>query len=319
MPYPIENKLVVAVSSTVLFDLSREHDIYLNEGLDAFRAYQRAHRGDIPAPGAGFPFIKHLLRLNSLAEEEHPVEVVILSRYHADDGVRVMDAVREYGLDIQRAFFMAGGNPWPYMDAVNAALYLSTSDEQVREAVAAGHPAGHVLPLAPGAAEAEAEDGGELRLAFDFDGVLADDEAERVFKAHNNLAEFQRHELENRAKPLAAGPLAPLLQRLAHLQALDAKRAEAGEGPRLLRVAIVTARSAPAHDRLVTTLSALGLEADEVFLLGGIEKKRVLDILKPHIFFDDQLSHLANVSGTTPCAHIPFGIANPPADDTADA
>ena len=312
MPYPIENKLVVAVSSTVLFDLSREHDIYLNEGLDAFRAYQREHRHDLPRPGAGFPFVKRLLRLNSLAAaDEHPVEVVILSRYHADDGLRVMDAVREYGLDIPRAFFMAGGKPYPYMASVNAALYLSTSDAQVREAVAAGFPAGHVLPLAPGAAEAESAGDDELRIAFDFDGVLAGDEAERVYKAHNDLAEFQRHELANRAKPLSAGPLAPLLHRFSHLQQLDAARAAAGE-KRMLRVAIVTARSAPAHDRLVTTLSALGLEADEVFLLGGIEKKRVLDILKPHIFFDDQLSHLAPVAGTTPCAHIPFGIANPP-------
>jgi 5'-nucleotidase len=319
MPYPIDQKLVVAVSSTVLFDLSLEHGIYLNEGLDAFRAYQRAHRHDLPRPGAGFPFIKRLLRLNGLAaEDEHPVEVVILSRYHADDGVRVMDAVREYGLDISRAFFMAGGKPYPYMASVNAALYLSTSDEQVREAVAAGFPAGHVLPLAPGAAEAESAGDDELRLAFDFDGVLAGDEAERVYKAHNDLAEFQRHELANRAKPLSAGPLAPLLHRFSHLQQLDAKRAAAGE-KRMLRVAIVTARSAPAHDRLVTTLSALGLEADEVFLLGGIEKKRVLDILKPHIFFDDQLSHLASVSGTTPCAHIPFGIANPPPAAEADA
>ena len=146
MPYPIEKKLVVAVSSTVLFDLSYEHDIYMNQGLDAFRAYQKEHRHDIPAPGVGFPFIRRLLMLNRLAPDEHPVEVVVLSRYHADDGVRVMDAVANYGLDISRAFFMAGRKPYPFMESVNASLYLSTNAEQVREAVSLGYPAGHVLP-----------------------------------------------------------------------------------------------------------------------------------------------------------------------------
>lgn len=313
MAYPIEKKLVVAVSSTVLFDLSKDHDIYLNEGLAAFRAYERAHRNDIPGPGVGFPFIRRLLGLNRLAADgEHPVEVVILSRYHADDGVRVMEAVRKHGLDISRAFFMAGRKPYPFMRSVNASLYLSTNAKQVREAVAAGYPAGHVLP-----SQAEDDPGDEqLRLGFDFDGILADDEAETVYKETHDLAKFQLHEAALRNIPLGAGPLTPLLQRLAHLQELDMAHADADpEHRRLLRVSIVTARSAPAHERLVTTLKAWGMEADEVFLLGGIEKKRVLDILKPHLFFDDQLTHLEPAAASTPCAHIPFGIANEPGAD----
>ncbi len=306
MSYPIEKKLVVAVSSTVLFDLSKEHEIYLSEGLEAFRRYQKEHRHDIPRPGVGFPFVRRLLKLNELAPEgEHPVEVVVLSRYHADDGVRVMDAVAAHGLDITRAFFMAGRKPYPFMEAVNASLYLSTNAEQVREAVGAGYPAGTVLPCA-----VEDDEGDEqLRLAFDFDGVLVDDEAEKVYKEHGDLAEFREHELAHRDEPLGAGPLAPLMQRLAHLQELDAARAAGGKG-RMLRVSIVTARSAPAHERMVNTLSALGIEADEVFLLGGIEKKRVLEILRPHLFFDDQLVHLEPVAASVPCAHIPFGVAN---------
>jgi len=309
MPYPIEKKLVVAVSSTVLFDLSLEHEIYTTQGLDAFRRYQRDHRHDIPAPGVGFPFIRRLLSLNRLAPDgDHPVDVVILSRYHADDGVRVMEAVKKYGLDICRAFFMAGRKPYPFMTAVNASLYLSTNARQVREAVALGYPAGHVLPCQ---AEDDPSDV-QLRLGFDFDGILADDEAETIYKAHD-LAAFQKHEQRNSDVPLGAGPLTPLLQRLAHLQDLDMARADADPAhKRLLRVSIVTARSAPAHERLVTTLSALGMEADEVFLLGGIEKKRVLDILKPHLFFDDQLAHLEPAAASTPCAHIPFGVANQP-------
>ena len=307
MPYPIEKKLVVAVSSSALFDLSFEHVLYLEQGLEAFRRYQHAHRGDLPQPGTGFPFVRRLLGLNRMYPEEHPVEVVILSRYHADDGQRVLDAVREYGLDITRAFFMAGRKPYPFMEAVNASLYLSTNAEQVREAVALGYPAGHVLPCAA------ADDGQDeqLRLAFDFDGVLVDDEAERVYQKLGGLEPFRQYELAHRDQPLKAGPLMPLFQQLSYFQQMDLRRAQDDSGrKRLLRISIVTARGAPAHARLNTTLAALGLEADEVFLMGGIEKKRVLDILKPHLFFDDQLAHLEPVAASTPSVHVPFGIAN---------
>ena len=307
MPYPIEKKLVVAVSSTVLFDLSHEHEIYLKQGLDAFRRYQRERRGEIPKPGTGFPFVRRLLGLNRAYPEEHPVDVVILSRYHADDGMRVMDAVAEYGLDISRAFFMAGRKPYPFMEAVNAALFLSTNAEQVREAVALGHPAGHVLPCEA----ADDEEDPQLRIAFDFDGVLVDDEAERVYKTTQDLDKFRQYEVENRNRPLKAGPLMPLLQRLSEFQKMDSQRAQDDPAhKRLLRISIVTARGAPAHERLNNTLSALGLEADEVFLMGGVEKKRVLDILKPLFFFDDQMTHLEAASKTTPSVHIPFGVAN---------
>ncbi len=307
MPYPIEKKFVVAVSSTVLFDLSYEHALYLEQGLDAFRRYQHEHRHDLPKPGTGFPFIRRLLGLNRMYPEEHPVDVVILSRYHADDGMRVMDAVREYGLDITRAFFMAGRKPYPFMESVNASLYLSTNAEQVREAVALGYPAGHVLPCSA----VDDEQDQQLRLAFDFDGVLVDDEAERVYKKTQDLEKFRQYEREHRDVPLKSGPLMPMFQQLAYFQKMDSQRAQDDSGrKRMLRISIVTARGAPAHERLNTTLSSLGLEADEVFLMGGIDKKRVLDILKPHLFFDDQMVHLENVAASTPSVHVPFGIAN---------
>jgi len=310
VPYPIEKKFVVAVSSTVLFDLSYEHALYLEKGLEAFRRYQHEHRHDIPKRGVGFPFIRRLLMINQRYPEEHPVEVVILSRYHADDGMRVMDAVREYGLDITRAFFMAGRKPYPFMESVNASLYLSTNAEQVKEAVDLGYPAGHVLPCE--AVDDEQDD--QLRIAFDFDGVLVDDEAEKVYKKTNDLEQFRQYELEHRDIPLKSGPLMPLMQQLSYFQKMDSQRVLDDSGrKRMLRISIVTARGAPAHERLNNTLSSLGLEADEVFLMGGIEKKRVLDILKPHLFFDDQMGHLEGVSKNTPSVHIPFGIANKPA------
>ena len=193
------------------------------------------------------------------------------------------------------------------MESVNASLYLSTNAEQVREAVSLGYPAGHVLPCA---AVDDGQDD-QLRIAFDFDGVLVDDEAERVYKKTGDLDRFRQYELENRDRPLKAGPLMPLMQQLSYFQQMDIRRAQDDSGrKRMLRISIVTARGAPAHERLNTTLTALGLEADEVFLMGGIDKKRVLDILKPHLFFDDQLVHLEPVAPSTPSVHVPFGVAN---------
>ena len=52
------------------------------------------------------------------------------------------------------------------------------------------------------------------------------------------------------------------------------------------------------------------MSVDDTFFLGGMEKHRILEILKPHIFFDDQRSHLKSPAGKVPMVHIPFGVAN---------
>lgn len=308
MAYPIEQKLVVAVTSTALFDFSKEHGIFVAEGLDAFRAYQAKHRGTPPEPGAAFPFIKRLLHLNKVFSSEKPVEVVILSRNDPEAGLRMMDALPHYDLDITRAFFLSGETPYPYMKAVNASLYLSTNKDEVKEAVLAGYPAGHVLPCAA-ATPIEGEET-QLRIAFDFDGVLVDDEAEMKY-ADGGLPLFHHYEQENKDRPLRNGPLMPLMQRLSDIQKIQDRNEERSNNPeKAIRIAIVTARNAPAHERLITTMKHLGLEADELFLTGGIEKKNILDVLKPQIFFDDQIGHLQPASENTPCVHIPFGIRN---------
>lgn len=307
MPYPIENKLVVAVSSTALFDLSAEHDLYLKLGVDQFRAYQKENRKEVPKRGAAFPFILRLLRLNTIYKDEHPIEVVILSRNHADAGLRVMDAVAHYGLEISRSFFLAGQLPYPYIESIGAVLYLSTNKDEVATAVKSGFPAGYVLPCET----IPADDDQQLRIAFDFDGVIADDEAEAVYKDTGNLDIFHEHEKKFKDKPLHAGPLMPLLVKISAFQKLERQKAQnMAQYTQMLRIAIVTARNAPAHERLIRTLSDAGIDADELFLLGGIEKKRVLDVLKPQIFFDDQIGHLTPASSSTPCVHVPFGIAN---------
>lgn len=307
MAYSIETKLVVGVTSTALFDLAKEHEIYASEGLDAFRAYQTEHRAEIPPPGAAFPFIKRLLHPNKVFPAQMPVEVVILSRNDPEAGLRMMDAMPHYELDITRAFFLSGKAPYPYMASVNASLYLSTNKDEVKEAVAGGYPAGHVLPCA-------AVDNGldnQLRIAFDFDGVLVDDEEETKY-ADGGLPLFHHYELENKDKPLKDGPLMPLLKRLSDIQKLQDSQLNGTNSPdKAIRISIVTARNAPAHERLINTMKFLGLEADELFLTGGIEKKNILDVMKPQIFFDDQIGHLQPAAANTPCVHIPFGIRNP--------
>lgn len=304
MAYPIDNKLVVGVTSTALFDFSLEHQIYEQEGVEAFKRYQEENRKKLPEPGAAFPFIKRLLNLNRLFSEESPVEVVLLSRNDPQAGLRMMDAVRQYDLDITRSFFLSGADPYPYMKAVNACLYLSTNKEEVRSAVAEGHPAGFVLPCATSSDDLDTQ----LRIAFDFDGVLVDDEAESQY-ADGGLPLFHHYETTNKDRPLKGGPLMPLLQKISNIQKIEKARA-VNDPLKAVRVSIVTARNAPAHERMLNTLRHEGIEVDELFLTGGIEKKNILDVLKPQIFFDDQLGHLEPAAANTPCVHIPFGIRN---------
>lgn len=306
MAYPIEDKLVVGITSTALFDFSLEHQIFKEQGVDAFRRYQEANRKKLPEPGAAFPFIKRLLNLNRLFPDESPVEVVILSRNDPEAGLRMMDALPQYDLEITRSFFLSGADPYPYMKAVNACLYLSTNKEEVRSAVSEGHPAGFVLPCAATNDDLDTQ----LRIAFDFDGILVDDEAESQY-ADGGLPLFHHYETINRDRPLKGGPLMPLLQKISNIQKIEKDRSNRVNDPlKAVRVSIVTARNAPSHERMMNTLKHEGIEVDELFLTGGIEKKNILDVLKPQIFFDDQLRHLEPAAANTPCVHIPFGIRN---------
>lgn len=306
MAYPIEQKLVVGITSSALFDFTAEHEIFQTEGLEAFKKYQIANRKKPPAPGAAFSFIKRLLGLNRKFPEQAPVEVVILSRNDPAAGARIMDAIPGYDLDISRYFFLSGTSPYPYMKAVNACLYLSTDKDEVKTAVAEGHPAGYVLPCAAVDDQLDTQ----LRIAFDFDGILVDDEAEQQY-AKGGLDLFRHHEIQHSTRPLKDGPLMPLLQKISVVQQIERDNPQQiNDRDKAVRVAIVTARNAPAHERMMTTLAHHGIEVDELFLTGGIEKKNILDVLRPQIFFDDQLGHLEPASGSTPCVHIPFGVRN---------
>ena len=307
MTYPIEQKLVISVASSALFDLSESDQIYQKKGVEEYRRHQEQNL-DVPFPkGVAFPFIRRFLNINHTFPEQSPVEVVLLSRNSSETGLRIFRSTKHYGLDITRAAFMAGRSPHEYIPAFNASLFLSANVNDVQNAIDANYPAGVVLPTKIYDDELDTE----LRVAFDFDGVIADDEAESVFKRNNNIGEFQAHETAKQAIPHQPGPLADLFKKLSSMQQMEEEELRNDPGyKKILRIAIVTARNAPAHERVVTTLKEWGVSPDESFFLGGMEKSRILTILKPHMFFDDQRNHLESSAGDIPMVHVPFGIAN---------
>ncbi|MFQ3578860.1 MAG: 5'-nucleotidase [Bacteroidales bacterium] len=307
MPFPIEQKLVIAIASSALFDLRESDTVFREHGEEAYREYQVKHLDRLLPKGVAFPFIKRLLSLNEVFPEIEPIEVVLLSRNNTETGLRVMRSIQAYNLNIVRSAFLTGKSPFKYIPAFNASLFLSANRTDVIDAVQAGYPAGMVL-------QSTIEDNDsdtELRIAFDFDGVIADDEAEQVFQLSHSLDTFQQSEMLQSDKPLNPGLLKDLFGKLSVIQKLEfEKEKKHPDYKRKIRTAIITARSAPAHERMITTLRSWGVAADETFFMGGIEKRRVLEIFRPHIYFDDQMTHLKNALGCTPAVHIPFGIVN---------
>ncbi|MFE3580927.1 5'-nucleotidase [Streptomyces vinaceus] len=309
MRYDLSGRLVVGVASSALFDLTDCDAVFRERGEDAYRAHQEAHVDDVLAKGVAFPFVRRLLSLNDLAEPSDPlVEVIILSRNDPDTGLRVMRSIEAHGLPISRAVFRQGRPSHRFIPALNMSLFLSANGADVREAVADGMPAGHVLETARVDDEADPE----LRIAFDFDGVLAGDSAERVFQSAG-IDGFRAHEVRNATTPHDPGPLREFLAGINRIQRReeDERRKNPGYRPRV-RVSLVTARDAPAHERALLSLKRWGLRVNDAFFLGGIDKAPVIGALDPHIFFDDQVSHLGGTAPATPSVHIPFGIVNAP-------
>jgi len=306
MPYPIDKKLVIGVASSALFDLSDSHDVFVKQGQEDYRKYQELNIDNVLKKGVAFPFIRRFLGINKMLPDKMPVEVVLLSKNSLDTGLRVFRSIKHYELDISRAVFTTGKSPYEYIPAFNISLFLTANEKDVSQAINAGFPGGLVMP-----SDVIDDSGdGQLRVAFDFDGVIADDESESIFR-DTDLAGFQAYETEKSHIPHQPGPLGDLFKKLSFMQKLEDKEVTSNpDYQRILRIAIVTSRNAPSHERVVTTLKHWDVSADETFFLGGMEKNRVLNILKPHIFFDDQLGHLSSSNGNIPMVHIPFGIAN---------
>ena len=302
----LERALVVGVASSALFDLAESDAVFREKGEERYRAYQREHLNDVLAPGVAFPFIRRLLDLNALSETERLVEVVILSRNDPETGMRVMRSVERHGLDITRAIFMQGRAPYRFMKPLRMSLFLSANEADVREAISLGFAAGHVVGCAV------PDDGDtDLRIAFDFDGVLAGDSSERVFQ-DRGLEEYQESESALADVPLDRGPMADFLEKINRIQRIeDSKSAGDPSGyRRRVHVAVVTARSAPAHERAINSIRQWGLRVNDAFFLGGVDKGPILEVLRPHIFFDDQRRHVDGASPSTPSVHIPFGELN---------
>ena len=306
MPFPIEDKLVVAVASSALFDLTESNAVFVEQGAEVYRAYQRRMEGKTLAPGVAFSFIRRLLTLNRPDDDDEPVEVVLLSRNDPDTGLRVMNSIQAHGLPISRAVFVSGGDPFRYIEAFNASLFLSSDERNVKEAIVKGLPAGRVLA----STYTDDRNDPELRIAFDFDCVLADDEAERIYQVEG-LEGFHQSEVRKALEPHNPGPLKRLLAEIGKLQQREIARAQTDpQYQPIIRTAIVTSRGAPAHKRVVTTLRSWGIRVDETFFLGGMDKGRILKEFKPHLFFDDQMTHAGPAAGTVPAVHVPFGPTN---------
>jgi 5'-nucleotidase len=315
MPLNLDGQLVVAISSRALFDFEEENRLFEQANDRAYMRYQ-LDRLDVPAkPGVAFSLVRKLLAFNQAAPGDlalqvgdvgdvgeaaqsaaKQVEVVILSRNDPVSGMRVFRSAKHYGLSIQRGSFTRGQPPWRYLRPLKANLFLSANLEDVRSALGAGVPAAQVYPHSALASDAHPN---EVRIAFDGDAVLFSDEAERVFQSQG-LDAFQKHEQDKARQPLSGGPFKPLLEALQRLQSAGSSQ----QSPMRIRTALVTARSAPAHERAIRTLMDWNIEVDEALFLGGLPKGEFLREFEPDFFFDDQTGHVQSAASHVPAGHV---------------
>lgn len=299
MPASLEGRLVVAISSRALFDFEEENRLFEAQDDTAYAQLQLQRLDEPAKPGVAYSLVQKLLSFNAGDPSRPLVEVVVLSRNDPVSGMRVFRSARHYGLPIERGVFTRGTSPWRYLKPLAAHLFLSANDADVRSALAAGVPAARVYPHSARASGAHPD---QVRIAFDGDAVLFSDEAERVYR-RDGLPAFQAHEAERAQHPLADGPFKPFLTALHRLQQLP-------DAPTGIRTALVTARSAPAHERAVRTLMQWNVTVDEAMFLGGLHKGEFLREFEPDFFFDDQTGHIESAAAHVPSGHVASGVAN---------
>lgn len=300
-PQAQQLKLVVAISSRALFDLSESHQVFEEQGIEAYCNYQIEHEDDLLEPGEAYSLVRKLLGLNDQFDGRVKVEVVLMSRNSADTGLRIFNSIQHYKLNITRAAFTGGGSPFTYAAALGAHLFLSADAGDVRQALQAGM-AGATL-IAGARPKAPDADKGQLRIAFDGDAVLFSDDAERVYR-EQGLTAFEDSERAAARQPLPGGPFKRFLQVMHQMQVA----APAGAMP--IRTALCTARGAPAHERVIRTLRDWNIRIDEALFLGGMDKAAFLKAFGADIFFDDQRGHCELASQHVPTGHVPHGVAN---------
>jgi 5'-nucleotidase len=293
----LADKLVVAISSRALFDLTESHRIFTEQGVDAYQRYQIEHEEELLAPGPAFTLVKKLLRLNRNPSDKQYVEVILLSRNSADTGLRIFNAIKHYSLDISRAAFTKGEPTSRYVPAFGSHLFLSADTEDVKRALDDGYAAATIFP------SIYKNETDELRIAFDGDAVIFSDEAERVYQS-GGLDAFARRESEAARDPLPGGPFKKFLAALHQIQS------DYPEDKSPIRTALVTARGAPAHERVIRTLRAWNIRIDEALFLGGLDKGEFLRAFGADFFFDDQRAHVESAAKHVAAAHVPHGVVN---------
>lgn len=297
------DKIVIGISSRALFDLTMENELFEQEGLNTYRSYQAEHEKDILRPGSGFALVQALLGLNRFRKSEPLVEVVIMSRNSPVTSLRVFNSIRHYGLPISRAILVSGAPLAPYLSAFHTDLFLSAHEDDVQYAVDNGIAAGIICtePNVSGVSAGTDSVGRQyqpIRLAFDGDAVLFDGEAERIF-LEKGLTAFEENEKLQAEQPLPEGPFANLLMKLTNLREI------VGEAEDAIRIALVTSRCAPAHERVIRTLQNWNVGVDEAFFLGGMDKSAFLKAFGAQIFFDDQYVNTQSAAQVVPAARVP--------------
>ena len=293
------DKLVIAISSRALFDLDASHEVYENQGVEAYSEYQIAHEDEPLQSGQAFGLVKKLMRINELLDDPSAVEVILLSRNSADTGLRIFNSIDHYQLGITRAAFTGGVDPWRYISAFRCDLFLSLNADDVGHALEQGVAAATLMPHSQTTGSEDAL----LRFAFDGDAVLFSDESERIYK-EKGLEAFTENEKSAAHSPLSGGPFRNFLSSLHRMQT----RFGSDECP--IRTALVTARSAPAHERVIRTLRQWNIRIDESLFLGGLTKGEFLRAYGADVFFDDQEQHCDSASEHVSTGHVPHGVAN---------
>ena len=295
MPYDLKKPLVIGISSRALFDLEAENQIFESQGVRAYEEYQVLHEKDILPKGPAFPLARAFLELNRL-QSERLVEVIVMSRNSPNTSLRIFNSIDHYGLDIIRAALSGGAAIAPYLHAFETDLFLSAYRPDVQAAIDSGIAAGMIVT---GSAP-DRDPSGQIRIAFDGDAVLFSADSERIYQL-DGLDAFSEHERKKADVPMEEGPFAKFLKTIAHIQAQFADRESAP-----IRTALVTSRSAPAHERAIKTLRQWGVRVDEAFFLGGVSKREILSAFGAHIFFDDQAVHAEPASRVVPSAVVPY-------------
>ena len=127
----------------------------------------------------------------------------------------------------------------------------------------------------------------------------------RSWLACGGWAACAEHERSHAGAPLSGGPFRGFLDALHRLQEAFPTGQNAP-----IRTALVTARSVPAHERVIRTLRDWGIRLDEALFLGGRAKGPFLEAFGADIFFDDSEHNIVSARDHVAAGHVPHGIAN---------